>query len=205
VGLEGFYALLQTVVRLVQEVIQPYDGTLMPLTSESVTVVFGAPVAQEDHARRAVLAALELRQRVHDSPALHAQCTGGILALGMGLHLGLVVVSGLRQAPQQSFTVVGVPLHMAMRLQQQATPGTILLSAATYALVHTEVRAAPYGTLTLDGPSAPEPIYAVQGFLRRHAGVTGRGPQVGSPFVGRKRELALLHDHLVAAMGGRAR
>lgn len=201
-GLEGYYALLQTMVRLTQEVIRPYDGTLMPPMSESLIVLFGAPVAQEDHARRAVLATLELRQRIHDIPALRAYRIGDIPTLGMGLHSGLVVVGDLGQDPQQNVTAVGVPLHLAMRLQQQAAPGAILLSAATYALVRTEVRAVPYGTLTMDGVSAPEPIYAVQELLRRQAGVTGRVPRLGSPFVGRERELMLLHDHLAAAMRG---
>ena len=98
--------------------------------------------------------------------------------------------------------MVGAPLHVAMRLQQQAPSGTILLSAATYALVHTEVRATPWGTLTGDGSFPPMPLYAVQGRLGRHAGVAGRGPRVERPFVGRERELVLLHDHLTTAMGG---
>ena len=182
--------------------IQRYDGTLIPPTSEGFTVIFGAPVAQEDHARRAVLTALELRQRVHDSPALRAHLAGDVLALGMGLHSGLMVVSSLGQDPQQLAAMVGAPLHVAMRLQHQAPPGTILLSAATYALVHTEVQATPWGTLTGDGSSPPMPLYAVHGRLGRHAGVVGRGPRVERPFVGRERELALLHDHLTTAMGG---
>src|SRR5207237_1577219 len=72
-GPERWYRLLQTVVGLAQEVVQHYAGTLTLATSEGLTAVFGAPVAQEDHARRAVSAALELRQRLHASPALHAQ------------------------------------------------------------------------------------------------------------------------------------
>jgi DNA-binding winged helix-turn-helix (wHTH) protein len=71
-GPERWYRLLQTVVGLAQEVVEHYAGTLTLATSEGFTVVFGALVAQEDHARRAVLAALELRQRLHVSPALHA-------------------------------------------------------------------------------------------------------------------------------------
>ncbi len=200
---EQLYRLLQTVVGLAQEVLRRYAGTLTLATSESFTAVFGVPVTQEDHARRAVLAALELRQRLHDSPVLRAQLSEGELALGMGLHSGLVVVGELGQDPQRFATAVGAPLHIATRLQQQAAPGTILLSAATYQLVHADVRAAPYGTLTPDGPSAPASLYAVQGILRRHAGVAGRGPRSQSPFVGRERELAVLHDHLAAAVGGR--
>jgi class 3 adenylate cyclase len=201
-GPEQWYRLLQTVVGLPQEVLQHYAGTLTLATNDGFTAVFGAPVAQEDHVHRAVLAALDLRQRLQDAPALHTQLTGGVLTLGMGLHAGLVVVGGLGQAPQRLATAVGAPLHIATRLQQQAAPGAILLSAATYHLVHAEVRAEPYGTLTLDGQPTPMAVYAVQGLLRRHAGVAGRGPWTLSPFVGRKRELALLHEHLVATRGG---
>jgi class 3 adenylate cyclase len=56
-GPEGLYRLLDTVVALTQEVLHHYAGLLTLATSEGFTAVFGAPVAQEDHARRAVLAA----------------------------------------------------------------------------------------------------------------------------------------------------
>src|SRR4029453_14232184 len=137
-GPEQWYRLLQMVIELTQEVLQHYAGTLTLATGNGFTAVFGAPVTQEDHARRAVLAALELRQRLQDAPALHTQLAGDILTLGMGLHSGLVVVGGLGQDPQRLATAVGAPLYMATRLQQQSASGTILLSAATYHLVHEE-------------------------------------------------------------------
>ena len=67
-GPERWYRLLQTVVGLTQEVLQHYAGTLTLATSDGFTAVFGVPVAQEDHARRAVLVALELRQRRRTPP-----------------------------------------------------------------------------------------------------------------------------------------
>src|SRR5438309_2275838 len=79
-GPERWYRVLQTVVGLAQEVLHHYAGTLTLATSEGFTAVFGVPVAQEDHARRAVVAALELRQRLHDAPAL-APLVGDGLAL----------------------------------------------------------------------------------------------------------------------------
>jgi DNA-binding winged helix-turn-helix (wHTH) protein len=94
-GAEGFYRLWQMVVELAQEVLHPYTGTLLPPTGEGIMAVFGAPAAQEDHARRAVLAALELRQRVRAHPALRAQLPEGVLGLQVGLHSGLVVVGRL--------------------------------------------------------------------------------------------------------------
>jgi predicted ATPase/class 3 adenylate cyclase len=201
-GPERWYRWLQAMVGLAQDVLHHYDGTLLPPTSEGFTAVFGAPVAQEDHARRAVLAALELRQRLRDTPILHTPLVGKGLTLSMGLHSGLVVVGCLGNDSQRISTAVGEPFYVATRLQQQATPGAILLSAATYALVHTEVGAVACGTCDIEGLSPSAPLYAVQALLRRHAGVVGRSPRVLSPFVGRERELALLHDRLEAVRTG---
>jgi adenylate cyclase len=94
----------------------------MAMTSEGFTAIFGAPIAQEDHARRAVLAALDLHQRLRQHPTLGTLTPGG-LAVRMGLHSGLVVVGGLGQDPHRLCTAVGAPAHLAMRLQQQAPPG----------------------------------------------------------------------------------
>jgi DNA-binding winged helix-turn-helix (wHTH) protein/tetratricopeptide (TPR) repeat protein len=201
-GAEQWYRVLQQVLRLAQEVLQRYDGTLLPPTSAGFTAVFGAPVAQEDHARRAVLAALELRQRLHEAAARHTRLVGDGFAVSLGLHSGLVVVGCLGPDAPRIVTAVGEPFDVATRLQQRAAPGTILLSAATYALVHAEVRAAPGGTLARAGRPAPVPVYTLEGLAGRHAGVAGRGPRAESPFVGRTRELALLHDHLAAARAG---
>ena len=140
-GSERWYRLLQTVVALTQEVLHPYAGTLALATSDGFTALFGAPVAHEDHARRAVLAALDLRQRVQGMGDLHALHAVGVLTLRMGLHSGRVVVGDLGQDPQLRATAVGASLHVAAQLQQQAAPWTILLSAATYQLVHAEVQA----------------------------------------------------------------
>ena len=105
-------------------------GTLLQVSSEGFLALFGAPVAQEDYARRAVLAAFELRQRLHAPDALRAQPHG--VALCLGLHTGPVVVGPLVHDPQLPYAVVGDTLPVAIRLQQQAVPDTILVSAATY-------------------------------------------------------------------------
>jgi class 3 adenylate cyclase len=201
-GPEGLYRLLDTVVALAQEVLDRYAGRLTLATSEGFMAVFGAPVAQEDHARQAVLAAFEVRQRLHAASSLQAQLAGSALPLSMGLHSGLVVVGGLGNEPQRLSATVGEPLPLATRLQQQAASGTILLSAATYALVQAEVVAEPWGSLDIAGIPTPVPGYALQGLRPRHAGVTGRGLRGLTPFVGRERELALLQDHLAATRTG---
>lgn len=201
-GPEAFYRLMQVGFGLAQAVMQPYEGTITQHAHDGFTAVFGAPVAQEDHARRAGLAALELHQRLRQSAALDALARGEGLTLSMGVHSGLVVVGRLGTDRQWLVTAVGTPPHLAARLQQRAAPGTILVSAATYALVQEDVQVVPAGTLALEGQDLPLALYAVQGLMQRHAGVPRRSALSGRPFVGRQREMALLHDRLTAVRGG---
>jgi len=81
-------------------------------------------------------------------------------------------------------------------------PGTILISAATQQLVEEEVQAAAESTLASDGSPLPVPVYTVQGLVQPRAGVAGRGRRHRTPFVGRERELALLHGRLAQASQG---
>jgi DNA-binding winged helix-turn-helix (wHTH) protein len=113
-GPEGLYCLLQAWLVLVQEVVQYYEGTLTPGTGEGMTALFGAPTALEDHARRAVLAALTLRQRVQTHPALSVH--GGAITVRMGLHSGLAVAGDLGAAPQRCYTAVGEATSVALQL-----------------------------------------------------------------------------------------
>src|SRR5262249_33314255 len=106
---EGLYRVLQTVVDLAHEVLQVYGGTLTQQTPEGVTAVFGVPVAQEDHARRAVLAALDLQQHLSQHPALPPPGVGARLALGNRIHSGLGIAGAIGPVSHRRVTVVGAP------------------------------------------------------------------------------------------------
>jgi hypothetical protein len=148
-----------------------------------------------------VLAALDLQQRLHQPPPPGLPALDAALAVRMGVDSGLVVVGALGSAAHGQVAAVGAPSQGALRLQQQAAPGTLLVSAATYRLVQEEVSGTPCGSLVLEG-SPPQPVYTIQGVRQRRAGVPQRPLRSGSPFVGRQRELALLHDRLEAVRTG---
>jgi class 3 adenylate cyclase/DNA-binding winged helix-turn-helix (wHTH) protein len=161
--LEPHYHALQAFSALAREVVQRYGGTLQPVVGNQLLALFGAPLAQEDHARCAVLAALDLLQRLRQHQTLYPPILGVGLAVRMGVHSGPVVVGELGPEAHRQVMAVGAPTQGALRLQQQAAPGTLLVSAATYDLVREEVRGEPCGSLTLDGRQAPLPVYIVQG------------------------------------------
>ncbi|HEY5865462.1 MAG TPA: winged helix-turn-helix domain-containing protein, partial [Candidatus Tectomicrobia bacterium] len=198
-GPEAMYHLMREVLALAQETVQRYDGTLLYISGEGFLALFGAPVAQEDHARRAVLAALDLCQRVHALEAPRGQPCG--VALRLGLHSGPVVVGTLADAPQRPY-VAGVTLHTATQLQQQATPDTLLVSATTHALVQDEVQSEVCESFTGDALSPAIPVYAIHGLKQRRAGVPRPSARPLSHFVGRDQELTLLHTRLAQAGGG---
>jgi DNA-binding winged helix-turn-helix (wHTH) protein len=86
-GLDALHSQMRALYAIARSEVQQYRGTLQPITGERFMALFGVPVAQEDHARRAVLAALGLLQQVAAQRAT--------LAVRIGLHTALVAVWGL--------------------------------------------------------------------------------------------------------------
>ena len=148
-GPEAMHRCMQTVFTVVQQVLHRYTGSLIEFSGEGFVALFGAPVAQEDHAQRAVLAALALHTQVGAAASDLSQAPAEPLALCLGLHTGRVVVGRLGGDPQRLYTAVGETTQVALRLRQLAAPGTILLSAATRHLVQENVRVEPWGEATV--------------------------------------------------------
>src|SRR4029434_3622005 len=99
-GAEAMYRLMRAFFTLAQRVVQRYAGTLTQRLGDAFVAFFGAPRAQEDHAQRAVLAALELQQRVRAEPVLRELLRGASLSTSLGLHTGMVIVGPLGEDPQ---------------------------------------------------------------------------------------------------------
>jgi class 3 adenylate cyclase len=197
-GPEAMHRLMQACFATVERVLQQYGGTLTHIAGEGFVALFGAPLAHEDHARRAVLAAVVLQQSLQERPA----GVSPAVALGIGVHTGPVVVGSLGAESHGLYTAVGETLELANRLRQLAAPGAILLSAATQQLVQAEVQVDDGETLEMAGDEAPGLVYQVRGIARRRSGVLGRGGRALSQFVGRERELAMLHERLMHATQG---
>jgi hypothetical protein len=183
-------------------VVQRYEGTLQPVLGAHVLAVFGAPVAQEDHAQRAVLAALDLQRRVREAGSDDRAQPGDALGLRVGLHTGQVAVGGIGDATAGLTAVVGETVMQALALQAQAAPGTMLCSDATAHLVQGMVRVAAVAPVPMAGELTPVAAYTVLGPHRRRP-FRARGLRVWTPFVGRRRELATLRALLAQVEEGR--
>jgi class 3 adenylate cyclase/DNA-binding winged helix-turn-helix (wHTH) protein/tetratricopeptide (TPR) repeat protein len=201
-GAEGMHVLMHTLLAHAQHTVQRYAGSITHWDGDGFTALFGAPVAYEDHAWRAVLAACDLQEQVRQPLTLTGHSAPLTLSVRMGLHTGTVVVGRLAHLPHPLYTATGATTHLASRLQQLAAPGTLLISDTTYGLVQAAVQVSPWGRLDEPAMAMPCTVYTVHGVSQQCAGRPGRSGRQLSRFVGRERELALLHACLAQVMRG---
>jgi class 3 adenylate cyclase len=119
---ETWHQVRQTLVTIIQEEIARYQGTLQYVLEDRVLILFGAPAAQEDHAQRAVHAALGLRQRLRAASADLAWSPDMSDTVRMGLHTGPLVIGSLHGDVRLDYTAVGDTTTMAARVQHLAPP-----------------------------------------------------------------------------------
>src|SRR3989441_7401363 len=134
-----------------------YEGTVNQFLGDGFMALFGAPVAHEDHARRAVLAALGLQRALrgggfHSLPGLPSD---EALVVRMGLNTGLVVVGSIGDNLRMDHTAVGDTTNLAARLQQVAEPDTILVSETTRRLVQGYIRLEALPAIQVKGKAVP--------------------------------------------------
>jgi len=184
-GPEGMDRYMQAFFAVVQEIVEHFEGYITQWLDAGFVALFGAPRAHEDHARRAVLAALDI---LHRRPNLAHMNVN----LGAGVSSGSVVISPLLNDPQRFYTALGGTTHAAAELQRRAGENVLLIGAATYELVSAAVQAVPRDEIT----------FQVRQALPSHAGVPLRSRQVLTPLVGRGQELALLEERLRHAQDG---
>src|SRR5215467_8629825 len=192
-GPEGMHAMLSGFFDIALGEIHRYEGTINQFLGDGFMALFGAPLAHEDHARRAVLAALDIRRAVEASPIRLDAGEKIDLVLRMGIHTGFVVVGAIGDNLRMDYTAVGDTTHLAARLQQLAEPGAFLVSDATARLLEGYASLESRGSVEIRGKSQPVTVHAVLGTGPRRGRLdeTIRGL---SRFVGRGRELSTLVD-----------
>ena len=189
---EALHSRRHAVLAQAVEAVQHYGGTLQRLLDGGCVALFGAPVAHEDHALRAVLTATRLHQQLRTAAAVAEPCHGQALTVRIGLHTGPVVVGPVSDHQMLMVTAVGETLQLAVDLQHLASPGTTLLSESTMQRVQDAVDVAAW-----DLPSRPTtttvPVaYQVLTVRPQRLALEARVERVLHRFVGRQHELTML-------------
>jgi tetratricopeptide (TPR) repeat protein len=172
-----------------------YEGTINQFLGDGFMALFGAPVAHEDHARRAVLAALGLQRALG---ALNdAGDTGDSkLHARIGLNTGPVMVGKIGDNLRMDYTAVGDTTNIAARLQDLAEAGSIVISETSRQPVAELVKTEPLGQLQLKGTSTPVVAHRLIALRAGRSASESANNRRLSTFVGRQAELAALNARL---------
>ena len=170
--------------------VKTFGGHVDKLTGDGIMAVFGAPVAHEDDAERAVRAALSMQRAVRR--VLDDESGGGApLGLRVGLNTG-PVVAGVQAA--LDYTVVGDTVNTAARLADVAAIGAVYAGASTAARTRHVASWRALRPLRLKGKREPVEAYELLGPLDAPGTRSGLGDE--APFVGRETELGRVAGRL---------
>jgi tetratricopeptide (TPR) repeat protein len=199
------HELLNRFFELALAEVHAVEGTVNQFLGDGFMALFGAPLAHEDHLRRALLAAVGIRQRLQLADA------GSALAgvrVRMGINTGPVVVGRIGDNLRMDYTAIGDTTNLAARLMALAQPGAICVSDGVRTGAQAFFDFTPLGEHTLKGIGRPVAVHQVLAARARSPG----GPAqptlgIGSPLVGRDGELgevaaalAALHQGLGSAL-----
>jgi class 3 adenylate cyclase len=196
---EAAQQLLDPPIHHMMEAVHRFEGTVNQVLGDGIMALFGAPIAHEDHALRACYAALAM-QAAHGLGMVAQRRQHGLeLRVRVGLNAGEVVVRAIGNDLHMDYSAVGQTTHLAARMEQLATPGSIRLTAATLRLVEGLVRVTALGPIPVKG--LPEPVEVFEllgasGIRRRLQAAAARGL---TRFVGRQRECDAIYQTLERA------
>jgi class 3 adenylate cyclase len=197
VDIERLREIMTELVERSAAVLQRYGGTV-EYNGDGVMALFGAPVALEDHAFRACLAALGIQQEMSRLAAEVQRRDGVALRLRLGLNSGRVIAGEIGSG-SLGYAATGHQVGMAQRMESVAPPGGAMLSESTARLVEHLVVLAEPEWVRIKG--ADEPVHA-----RRLLGIGPRDGLVGraeASLVGRRWEMAALDAMVDRMIGGR--
>jgi class 3 adenylate cyclase len=166
----------------VREIIARYGGTVEKFIGDAVMALWGAPIAQEDDAERAVRAALDLVDAVR--------------SLGPGIEIRAGILTGeatVNLSATDQGMVAGDIVNTASRLQSVASPSTVLVGEATQRAAGGAIVFEAASDQLLKGKSSPVPAWRAVRVVAQRGGV-GRSETLEAPFVGREEELRQLKE-----------
>ena len=180
----------------IRRVLERHGATVERFLGSAIVGVFGLPRVHEDDALRALRAAVEIRDEVSTLNAELQRRWGVPIALRTGVHTGMVI-AGLTT---MDFAAIGEAVSLAIRFQQAAHPGEILVAGDTYRLVRHAVTVEPVAPLVVE--EGHEPVAAVR-LLQLGRVAPESTLRLNSAMVGRDRELNLLHEAFERAIRDR--
>ena len=190
-GAEEWHRILDRVFEILASNIHQLEGTINQFTGDGVMALFGAPIAHEDHARRACHAALTAMNELR-AYAETIRARGIELAARMGINSGEVVVGKIGDDLRMDYTAQGHSVGLAARVEQLAAPGRVLLTDTTARLVEGFFRLEGARVQSVKGMSDPIGVVELCGIGPARTRLDASSLRGLSRLIGRDLELAWL-------------
>ena len=189
---------LDAYVRWVQAILTQYEGFLIQLTigdkGAYLYAAFGAPLAHDDDARRAVAAALDLR-----APPVELRF---VPPVRIGITSGVMRAGPYGGSTRRTYGAVSDAVNLSARLMQAAAPGQVLAHDAIYRATSRTFEWEPLPAIQVKGKSAPIAVSALLG-SRAHQGQRQPDPSASLALIGRATELSAIQERLDHVLTGR--
>lgn len=195
-GAEAWHGILDRYFTMLSAVVHRFEGTVNQYTGDGIMALFGAPIALEDHAQRACLAALEAQAQVRAYADELRLRSGLNLSMRIGLNTGEVIVGRIGDDLRMDYTAQGLTVNLAARMEQICEPGRIYASRNTAVLVEGYCQLRDLGAMSVAGSEQPVHVYEVQDADPRHTRLARSLQRGATRFVGREPDLAQLQAQL---------
>lgn len=198
---EAVTEIINNFFKVLVEPIYRFGGVVDKYIGDAIMALFGAPIAHEDDAERAVRAAWEMQIRAKEHAERLEKQTGILLKVRIGLNTGLVVAGQVGSSQRSDYTVMGDTVNLAQRMESNARVGKVLVTAETYHQTQHAFKFEALEPIMVKGKAEPIEVYEVAGPLPRTTFLnTGSAEDA---FVGREAEQQALDSAWNFAMQGR--
>jgi class 3 adenylate cyclase len=188
---EEVHGLMTRAFELMLGAVHRYEGTVNQFLGDGIMALFGAPLTHEDHAQRAVHAALDIRRALERYQA-ELQPRGIFFRARQGLNTGVVVVGSIGSDLRMDYTAIGDTTNTAARLQQMAPPGGIWVGDTTHRGAREAFEWKAVGPIAMKGKAEQIVVHEVVAERAVKSRFEMREQRGLTRFVGRDADLQLL-------------
>ncbi|HEX5375813.1 MAG TPA: adenylate/guanylate cyclase domain-containing protein, partial [Solirubrobacterales bacterium] len=199
---EEWRTIMQRFFAILAAAVERFEGTVDKFTGDGIMAVFGAPVAHEDHARRACYAALQMLDDVAGYAAELRRGPGLNFSTRIGINSGEVVAGAIGEGGEGEYTAIGHTVGLAQRMEALAEPGKAYLAEPAAALARGFFALDDLGEFEIKGVSHPVRVSELAGIGTARSRLDLSRERGFSRFVGRDEEMVTLEEALGHAVAG---
>jgi class 3 adenylate cyclase/tetratricopeptide (TPR) repeat protein len=199
---EEWHGIMQGFFSILADEVRRFEGTVDKFTGDGIMAVFGAPVAHEDHARRACFAALRMLDDIAGYAAELRRRHELNFSVRIGINSGEVVAGAIGEGSDRGYTAIGHTVGLAQRMEALAEPGKAYLTEAAADLASGYFELGDLGEFEIKGASRPVRVFELEGVGSARSRLDLSRERGFSRFVGRDEEMAVLDGALRRARAG---